>query len=352
MRVFGISETCDLGSMCIRLIDGGHHVRLASAIRWRPAQWRDGPANADWRAELDRFATAGDQGIILFEAVGFGNSRTELRSEGYNVIGGSAFGDKLENDRAWLRRCSRIGLRVARTSSLQTSRTLWRIYPRPRRCVLKLSASAGATCVGVTPTVATSPPRCSVSRRRASSSSWIISAGVETGVGAFFNGSQFLRPACMDWEHKHFFAGDLGELTGEMGTVATFPAAPTICLRATLGRVEPMLREAGECRLGEPQHDRQRGWGVAARVHVPLRLSWFSLFSNRCKGIGWGELLATTLDPDAAELPSMKGSQFGDCAQHPAYFHIRVRKWMLQSACRCIIGDVEESASSPRRSRT
>jgi phosphoribosylamine--glycine ligase len=249
MRTLGISETCDLGSMYLRLIGEGHQVRVSVSESLAHGTMAGlVPRAGDWRAQLEWVREAGDEGLILFEAVGFGELQDELRHEGFNIIGGSALGDRLENDRAYaLQLLGENGLRIAPvTHFTKFEDAIADLLEKPRRCVFKLNDSAGETFVGALPDGSDVASLLAV-RRGETQTPFILMDhvdGIETGVGAYFNGERFLRPACLDWEHKRFFAGDMGELTGEMGTVATFDCSDAL-FELTLQPLEPLLRDAG-----------------------------------------------------------------------------------------------------------
>ena len=231
MRFLGVTETCDLASLYMRLVAGGHEVRVAVSD---PGASGTGVGlfdrTADWRSELDWIRAAGDDGIIIFEAVstGYGELQDQLRRDGFNVVGGSAHGDRLENDRAYAQAVLAdhgfpLG-HVWQFNDFAAADAF--IAANPGRYVLKFSGPEFASSdnyLGQLPDG--SDVRAVLAARPETLATFILMAfieGVEVGVGAYFDGTNFLLPACLDWEHKRFFAGDMGELTGEMGTVATF----------------------------------------------------------------------------------------------------------------------------------
>jgi phosphoribosylamine--glycine ligase len=257
MRFLAVTETCDLAALYLRLVADGHEVKVS--VSWEKAQGTLAnmvPRTGDWRAELDWIRAAGEDGIVIFEAVseGFGALQDALRSDGFAVIGGSAFGDRLENDRAFAQQTlSELGLQVAVTEEFSDAgAAAGFIAARPARYVLKFSGHGFDSHDNYVGRLADgSDVRAMLAARlraRGEAPTRFILMehveGVEMGVGAYFNGSDFLAPACLDWEHKRFFAGDMGELTGEMGTVATFDRS-SLFFERTLARLAPLLRANG-----------------------------------------------------------------------------------------------------------
>lgn len=98
MRFLGIGETNDLGDMYLRLMRSGHDVRVymsdtdSAGVMEGMVSFVD-----DWRSELDWIRDAGADGIIVFETATMGEVQDELRRDGFNVVGGSALGDRLES---------------------------------------------------------------------------------------------------------------------------------------------------------------------------------------------------------------------------------------------------------------
>lgn len=256
MRFLGIGDSCDLGALYLRLQADGHEVRVAIADPQCQGTLAGLVARTDdWQDELGWVQAAGADGIILFENVADrrGALQDQLRRDGLNVIGGSAFGDRLENDRAYAQELlASIGLSICPTHEFdQIEAALSFIESHPARYVLKFNGPGFASAdnyVGMRPD-GSDVKAMLAARDRDRPVSFILMehvAGIEMGTGAYFDGERFIEPACLDWEHKRFFTGDLGELTGEMGTVVTFDRSRRFFAR-TLKPLTEILRQHGHC---------------------------------------------------------------------------------------------------------
>jgi phosphoribosylamine--glycine ligase len=258
MRFLGIGDYCELGSMYLQLLKAGHEVRVYVGARESRKTLKGLiKRTTDWKKDLAWVRSAGPDGIILFETADAGDTQDRLRAEGYNVVGGSAFGDRLESDRAF-------GQGLLRKAGVQTAATIEftsfedgisHIQRHPARYVYKPSgnnASSMESYVGQLPDggdVIDFLQSQAVLWRDYEEPHFILMEhidGIEIGVGAYFNGREFLLPACIDFEHKRFFTGDLGELTGEMGTVVSYQGGEKL-FSETLAKMAPALAAGGYC---------------------------------------------------------------------------------------------------------
>ncbi len=303
MRFLGIGKGNDHADIYLRLQERGHEVRVYVGDPSARDIFRGMLSfTGEWERELEWVR----DGIIIFEGIGWGETQDRLRREGFRVIGGSALGDRLESDRAF-------GQEVLRNCGLQTAamhqfddfdRGIDFVKRTAARYVLKFSGEGFASTRNYVGEMEEGEDVIAVLRLQRSR--WTYAErprfvlmehvrGVEVGVGAMFNGTTFLEPANLDWEHKRFFPGDLGELTGEMGTLATYRGASPL-FEATLRKLEPMLRESGyvgyvnlntivndrgvfplelTCRFGYP------GFAILDALH---RSRWDAIFTQLVEG--------------------------------------------------------------------
>ena len=144
MRFLGVGDNCDLAALYLDLAAHGHDVKVV--IRNPVCRGiLDGLVEkaSDWRKALAWIAEAGDARVVIFEDVRHGHLQDRLRAKGFNVVGGSAFGDRLENDRSFAQETLRgLGIEVAKSwSFVERAAAVDFIQRRPDRYVLKFDGA-------------------------------------------------------------------------------------------------------------------------------------------------------------------------------------------------------------------
>ncbi|WP_428743051.1 phosphoribosylamine--glycine ligase [Tenacibaculum sp.] len=204
---------------------------------------------SDWKKHID-WAT-----IIIFDYTGYGKICDELRNNGKLVFGGSEYTDLLELDR-------NFGQEELKKHKIKTlpSREFFNFEEAINYVEKNPDAYVVKPC-GETQDlkqllfVGTDDKGLDVIRMlKAYKKSWGDSfgnfqlqrkvKGVEIAVSAFFNGTNFIQPYNISFEHKKFFPKELGVSTGEMGT-SMFWTKDSPIFELTLGKFEHTLEKKG-----------------------------------------------------------------------------------------------------------
>ena len=204
--------------------------------------------SADWRKDVD-WADV----VVFDDVLGMGAMAEELRKAGKPVVGGSAYTDRLEDDRGF----GQAELKAAGVSIIPQENftsfdeAIAYVTANPNRYVIKPSGAAAnekrLLFVGeeedgrdVLKVLADYKRAWSEKIKEFQLQRRVV--GIEVATGAFFNGKEFVTPINVNFEHKKLFPGDIGPPTGEMGT-SMFWSEPNKIFNATLKKMEPKLAE-------------------------------------------------------------------------------------------------------------
>lgn len=208
------------------------------------------PKIDDWESEVDW------ADIIVFDDVlGQGVIADRLRKEGKLVVGGTAYTDKLEDDRTFgQEELKKAGIPIIPYREFfDFEEAIKFVQDNPGKYAIKPSGEAqnikrllfvgdeddGRDVIQVLDAykrVWNERIKCFQLQRRA--------VGVEVAVGAFFNGKEYITPINVNFEHKKLLPGNLGPSTGEMGTMMYW-SEPNRIFNATLKKLEGKLAEEG-----------------------------------------------------------------------------------------------------------
>ena len=258
--------------------------------------------------------------VIVFDDIGFGELAEKLRAEGKAVVGGSVYTDRLENDRGF----GQNELKLTGVETLESwnfdsfDAAIDFVKKNPDRYVIKPSGSAqnekellfvGQEEDGRDVEQVLEHYKLNWSKKIKVFQIQKYESGVEVGIGAFFNGKDFVYPININFEHKKLFPNDLGPSTGEMGT-AMYWSRNSPLFESTLLKTKERLAASGYVGYID--------LNCIANSKGIFPLEWTARFgyptiSIQMEGVTseWGAFLADIAQGKETQLKTKKGYQVG-----------------------------------------
>lgn len=246
LKFLFVSRWGDSLDIANAIFQEGNEVKFC--IEYKPCrEVGDGfvPKVKDWKKHIDW------ADIILFDYTGYGKISTELRNAGKLVFGGTEYSDNLELDRGFgQNELKRHKIKILNFQEFNTFHdAIAFVEANPNTYVIKPCGETqdykqllfvgkeedGSDIIRVL---------------KAYEKTWGEDMGtfqlqrkvngVEVAVAAFFNGTEFIKPINITFEHKKLFPKELGVSTGEMGT-SSFWTDDNPIFDATLQKMEKTL---------------------------------------------------------------------------------------------------------------
>lgn len=250
MNILFLSRYGEGADIAFRMILDGHKVRL-----WiEDAKFKENadglvPKVVDWRPHVQW----ADLAVFDYNSKALASIWDQIHKE-VPCFGGSVFGHRLEDDRAFARaimdRCGLPALESKSFKTLKEAHAHLKSHPVPH--AVKPSGSKVEKhhlIVGRRPDNSDALNRLELLMEQSLPVDSVEveekKDGVEVGLSGWFNGLDWVGPININFEHKRSHDREAGYLTGEMGTLCRYVEDPDLPLfRETLDKVKPLLRAA------------------------------------------------------------------------------------------------------------
>jgi phosphoribosylamine--glycine ligase len=226
----------DLARQCIAegseaklWIDGKTEKRVGDGFVPKVDDWKE---HVDWAD------------VVVFDDVEYGETCEALRAKGKAVVGGSRYSDRLELDRDFgQEEMATAGMTVlpswdftsfdAAIEFVRTHPDRYVVKPNGKAQNEKVLSYVGQDEDGKDVASTLALFQKSWGKKIQAFQLQKHASGVEVAVGAFFNGKDFVLPACVNFEHKRLFNEEIGPSTGEMGTLMFWASATSATSTST-----------------------------------------------------------------------------------------------------------------------